>query len=160
MVVTKPGDEVVLATAHGMAIRFKQSDARPMGRNASGVKGIKLVAGDHGGGHGRGRSRGHAVDRLRPRLRQAHPLRPEPGSRASTRNCPITTNDDEDDAEVGDRRPAEPEEHEEGEEGEDLSSQRSYRTQRRGGKGLRDIKTTDRNGPVVGIVRVSDEDEL
>ena len=35
-----------------------------------------------------------------------------------------------------------------------------YRTQRRGGKGLRDIKTTDRNGPVVGIVRVSDDDEL
>ena len=35
-----------------------------------------------------------------------------------------------------------------------VSSQRSYRTQRRGGKGLRDIKTTDRNGPVIGIVRV------
>ena len=27
-----------------------------------------------------------------------------------------------------------------------------YRTQRRGGKGLRDIKTTERNGPVIGIV--------
>ena len=35
-----------------------------------------------------------------------------------------------------------------------------YRTQRRGGKGLRDIKTTDRNGPVIGIVRVDDDDEL
>ena len=35
-----------------------------------------------------------------------------------------------------------------------------YRTQRRGGKGLRDIKTTERNGPVVGIVHVSDQDEL
>jgi DNA gyrase subunit A len=46
------------------------------------------------------------------------------------------------------------------EEGEDLSSQRSYRTQRRGGKGLHDIKTTERNGPVIGVVRVSDEDEL
>ena len=43
VVVAKPGDELVLATAHGMAIRFKQSDARPMGRNASGVKGIKLT---------------------------------------------------------------------------------------------------------------------
>ena len=31
-----------------------------------------------------------------------------------------------------------------------------YRTQNRGGKGLRDIKTTDRNGPVIGIVRVDD----
>ena len=35
-----------------------------------------------------------------------------------------------------------------------------YRTQRRGGKGLRDIKTTDRNGPVIGIVSVRDDDEL
>ena len=46
VVVTKPGDELVLATAHGMAIRFKQSDARPMGRNSSGVKGIRLVGDD------------------------------------------------------------------------------------------------------------------
>ena len=43
---------------------------------------------------------------------------------------------------------------------EELSSQRSYRTQRRGGKGLRDIKTTKRNGPVIGAVRVHEEDEL
>ena len=42
VVVTKPGDEVVLATAGGMAIRFNESDARPMGRNTSGVKGINL----------------------------------------------------------------------------------------------------------------------
>ena len=46
VVVTKLGDELVLATAHGMAIRFKQSDARPMGRNSSGVKGITLVGDD------------------------------------------------------------------------------------------------------------------
>ncbi len=35
-----------------------------------------------------------------------------------------------------------------------------YRTQRRGGKGLRDIKTTKRNGRVIGIARVDDDDEL
>ena len=46
VVVTKPGDEVVLATEQGMAIRFKESDARPIGRDASGVKGISLVHGD------------------------------------------------------------------------------------------------------------------
>ena len=47
VVVTEAkGDEVVLATAEGMAIRFSESDARPMGRNASGVKGINLLAGD------------------------------------------------------------------------------------------------------------------
>ena len=63
----------------------------------------------------------------------------------------------EEDAEI--EEDAESEE-EAGEEGEELSSQRSYRTQRRGGKGLRDIKTEPRNGPVIGIVRVSDGDEL
>jgi DNA gyrase subunit A len=41
-----------------------------------------------------------------------------------------------------------------------LSSASRYRTQRRGGKGLRDIKTTERNGKVIGIQRVSDDDEL
>jgi DNA gyrase subunit A len=67
--------------------------------------------------------------------------------------------DDHDEADEHESDLPEPEEHE-GEEGEDLPSQRCYRTQRRGGKGLRDIKTTDRNGPVIGIVRVHDEDEL
>ena len=32
VVVTGPGDELVLSTASGMAIRFRESDARPMGR--------------------------------------------------------------------------------------------------------------------------------
>ena len=44
--VTKKGDEVVLSTKHGMAIRFNEADARPMGRNTSGVKGINLAGGD------------------------------------------------------------------------------------------------------------------
>jgi len=35
-------DEVVISTAEGQAIRFKESDVRFMGRNAAGVRGIKL----------------------------------------------------------------------------------------------------------------------
>jgi DNA gyrase subunit A len=35
-------DEVVISTAMGQAIRFKESDARPMGRSARGVRGIRL----------------------------------------------------------------------------------------------------------------------
>ena len=35
-----------------------------------------------------------------------------------------------------------------------------YRKQRRGGKGLRDIRTTERNGPVIGIVSVRDSDDI
>jgi DNA gyrase subunit A len=35
-------DDIVLITASGQAIRFKEKDIRPMGRTASGVRGIKL----------------------------------------------------------------------------------------------------------------------
>jgi len=35
-------DEIVITTAQGQAIHFKESDVRAMGRNASGVRGIKL----------------------------------------------------------------------------------------------------------------------
>ena len=35
-----------------------------------------------------------------------------------------------------------------------------YREQNRGGQGIITIKTTSRNGPVVGIVQVADEDEV
>jgi DNA gyrase subunit A len=38
--------EVVLATAQGKAIRFKERDLRPMGRSAAGVRGIRLDKGD------------------------------------------------------------------------------------------------------------------
>ena len=35
-----------------------------------------------------------------------------------------------------------------------------YRTQNRGGKGLIDIQTNERNGPVVAVSKVTDEDEV
>jgi len=35
-----------------------------------------------------------------------------------------------------------------------------YRKQRRGGKGVRDIRTTERNGPVIGVAPVRDDDEI
>ncbi|MEQ9461921.1 MAG: DNA gyrase subunit A [Phycisphaeraceae bacterium] len=39
-------DHILLGTRRGMSIRFSESDARVMGRSASGVKGIDLAAGD------------------------------------------------------------------------------------------------------------------
>ncbi len=39
-------DQVMLGTKKGLAIRFKESDVRSMGRASSGVKGISLRAGD------------------------------------------------------------------------------------------------------------------
>ncbi len=47
MVLTSGKDDLLLATADGMAIRFNEQDVRVMGRSASGVRGISLEEGDH-----------------------------------------------------------------------------------------------------------------
>ena len=39
-------DEVIVTTAQGQAIHFRESDVRPMGRGAAGVRGIKLKKSD------------------------------------------------------------------------------------------------------------------
>lgn len=39
-------DDIVLVTANGQSIRFKEKDVRPMGRTASGVRGLKLKGDD------------------------------------------------------------------------------------------------------------------
>ncbi len=41
-----PGEEIILGTVRGKAIRFPVEDVRPMGRPARGVKGITLAPGD------------------------------------------------------------------------------------------------------------------
>jgi DNA gyrase subunit A len=44
--ITGGSDEIILATREGMAIRFSESDTRPMGRATEGVKGITLRGDD------------------------------------------------------------------------------------------------------------------
>jgi DNA gyrase subunit A len=46
------------------------------------------------------------------------------------------------------------------EEGSGERSAMHYRKQRRGGKGIRDIRTSERNGKVVGVVSVRDPDDI
>ncbi|MDY4598339.1 MAG: DNA gyrase subunit A [Candidatus Faecousia sp.] len=43
---TNGNDNILLATAQGMAICFNENDVRPMGRDAAGVRGIMLTDGD------------------------------------------------------------------------------------------------------------------
>ncbi len=43
---TTGSDEIILTTSEGQAVRFKETDVRPMGRNASGVRGMKLKGSD------------------------------------------------------------------------------------------------------------------
>jgi len=168
VVVAKQGDEVVLATERGMAIRFKESDARSMGRNSLGVKGIRLRAGDRVVGMVVADSEASLLTACANGYGKRTPFGPnldvEPGEGPPP--------DDEDETDVSEGEEAESETAEVGaaegelpegegaENGDERSSQRSYRTQRRGGKGLHDIKTEPRNGPVIGVVRVQEHDEI
>jgi len=43
---TNGNDNIILATANGMAICFNETDVRPMGRDAAGVRGITLTGDD------------------------------------------------------------------------------------------------------------------
>jgi DNA gyrase subunit A len=152
VVVTKPGDEVVLATAQGMAIRFRESDARPMGRNTSGVKGISLSVGDQLVGMVVADPQGTLLTACANGYGKRTPFgpnapeagdEPAPGVAGdSAPSAPGSAGGPDDDGEA------------------ESSSSFRYRTQNRGGKGLRDIKTTDRNGPVIGVVPANDDDEL
>ena len=126
--VAKAGDDIILSTASGMAIRFQESDARPMGRNTSGVKGINLSEGD--------------------KLIGMVVVDPEATLLTATENG------------YGKRTNFGPKQSEESAGEDEISSSNRYRTQKRGGKGVRDIKTTDRNGKVTSILPVNDTDEI
>jgi DNA gyrase subunit A len=171
VVVTKPGDEVILSTSGGMAIRFSEADARPMGRNTSGVKGIGLMAGDEVVGmvvadpsatlltvceKGYGKRTNFGPNEAGVGGRESGVGEGEAPAEPPAEEDLGPAGDDET---VGSAlRGVPPSEEAEAEE-EGPSGQR-YRTQHRGGKGLRDIKTTERNGRVIGIVRVDDRDEV
>jgi DNA gyrase subunit A len=103
--------EVFIGTRDGMSIRFAETDVRPMGRSAYGVRGISLREGDEV----------VAMEVLRP------------GGTMLT----VT--------ERGYGKRTELDE---------------YRVQSRGGIGIINIQTSDRNGKVVGITHVTDDDEL
>ena len=45
--VTSGNNDIVIATKHGLSIRFHESDVREMGRDTTGVKGIELSKDDH-----------------------------------------------------------------------------------------------------------------
>jgi len=141
VVLAKTGDEVVLCTKLGMAIRFAESDVRPMGRDTYGVKGINVGAGDQ------------IVGMVVTDPDGALLTVCENGYGKRTPFGANLAQEPEADDEADVTEPVE------GEEGETRSGMR-YRKQRRGGKGLRDIRTSERNGPVVGVVPVRDSDDI
>ena len=111
VVLSGGNDEIILGTRSGMAIRFKETDVRSMGRAATGVRGVRLRKGD-------------AVV----------------GMSLVDPNATLLTV-----CENGYGKRTEFSE---------------YRTQSRGGQGIINIRTTDRNGKVVANLSVRDGDEL
>jgi DNA gyrase subunit A len=94
-----------------MSIRFSEEEVRPMGRGATGVKGIELEEGDQ-----------------------------VIAAEVTQEGVTILTITERG---YGKRTPLE-----------------EYRLQGRAGKGIIDIKTGGRNGNVVGMLQVRDEDDL
>jgi DNA gyrase subunit A len=161
--IVSPGEDVLLATGKGMAIRFPQENARSMGRPAGGVRGIALGKGDIVVGmvvvntdmdlltvceNGYGKRTPFGV--VEPLVIGDAEIADEPVADDAVADEPVA---DEPDA-AGDEPEAE------GDESDSSKSNLSYRRQRRGGKGIRAIKTSDRNGQVVDILAVHDDDEV
>lgn len=138
--VVGPGDEIIMVTSDGMAIRFRESDSRPMGRNTSGVKGISLVGDDAVVGMVVTDPEATLLTVCKNGYGKRTPFGPNLAD--------VSETDADESSEGGD------------DEAATASGSARYRTQKRGGKGLRDIKTSKRNGKVIGIARVNDDDEL
>jgi DNA gyrase subunit A len=108
---TNGEQEVLIASMNGKSIRFAETDVRPMGRTAAGVRGMGLSEGDEVVG----------MEIL------------EPGATILT----VTENG------YGKRTPL-----------------GDYRVQKRGGQGIITIRTSARNGKVVRVAQVVDDDEV
>ena len=167
--IVSPGDNVLLATSGGMAIRFAESDARSMGRNTSGVKGIKLSKGSTvvgmvladpsmslltvcENGFGKRTPVGTGIVEGEEALPTEAPLSDDDSTAdAVTEGDEVEADDTEaDESDVAEGEAAD----------ETTGSTKGYRRQRRGGKGLKDIKATARNGQVVKILSVAEQDDV
>ncbi len=109
--LTRGDQQVLVATADGRAVRFEETDVRPMGRNTQGVIGARLRKGD--------KAVGLVVVDAQATLLSV---------------C----------------------EHGYGKR----TSFEEYRLTSRGAQGVINIKTTERNGKVVGVLDVTDEDQI
>jgi len=108
VILTKDGEELIVASRNGMAVKFNGDQIRQVGRNSMGVRAIKLVKDKVVG-----------------------------VAKATDTLLTITENG------YGKRTKVD-----------------DYRLINRGGKGVINIKTSERNGKVAGIKSVSDKDDL
>ena len=155
--VVRTGDEIVLSSARGQAIRFRQSTVRSSGRNASGVRGIKLRDGDVLVGMVVADPEAKLLTVCERGYGKRTPFGPHSPAPETEEVSDATAVDETIDEPVSE----EPSTEELVEDGDETSSSsQRYPTKGRGTMGVRDIKTTERNGPVVDIVSVRDDDEV
>lgn len=138
--ITNGKNEILIATRAGRSIRFSEDEVRPMGRASRGVIGIWLDDGSDGdetGSDHQPEVDGEAGDTKRvvgpgeDRVVGMEVLRSHSTVMSVCENG------------YGKRSPLE-----------------EYRVQGRGGKGIYTIKVTERNGAVVGIMQVDDNEDL
>jgi DNA gyrase subunit A len=132
---------IFLASHNGQAIRFDESDVRPMGRPAYGVRGMNLDKDDYIVGMATTAKDAKKAEET------AESIIAKAGVEATATDetlpikgtliLSVTENG------YGKRTPAD-----------------EYRLQGRGGSGVINVKTTARNGKVVGIAQVSEESEV
>ena len=134
--ITSGSDEILLGTKQGMAIRFKESDVRAMGRPAGGVKGIELY--ETSAPEDKSPGRDEVVSMIVVPAAVAAASGEELAATSSA--CMVLTACENG---FGKRTPVD-----------------AYRMQKRGGSGVINIKTTERNGNVVGMQAVCEGDEL
>jgi DNA gyrase subunit A len=166
--IVSGGDDVVIATRNGMSIRFSHHDARPMGRATRGVRGINLPAEDAVVGLVVADPQMTLLTVCENGYGKRTPFGPgivdEAEEAAMTAEAPEAADEAAESAAEAGMEEELPEAEDGGEEGDEAaagySGNQRYRRQRRGGKGLRDIRTTARNGKVIDIVAVADDDEV
>lgn len=126
------GHDVLLATRSGMSVRFPEDQVRAMGRNAAGVHGMRLDEGDLVVSMVVIPSQGAPVDETGVNGAANGNVKDRVSTLLTVCESGYGKRTD-----IGD-----------------------YRIQNRGGRGVIDIKTDDRNGQVVGACLVNDESEL
>jgi DNA gyrase subunit A len=112
-VLTDGTKRIFIATHDGLAIRFDESDVRPMGRTARGVRGIDLRKGDY-----------------------------------VVSVAPVSADDSEKMLSISECGFGK------------QTTITTYRLQSRGGKGVINMKTTEKTGKVVAVFPVDEESEV
>jgi DNA gyrase subunit A len=136
------GKQIIFLASHeGMAVRFDEDDVRPMGRTAYGVRGINLEKGDYVVGMATTAKPAEAggataTDAKAPAKGEGEPEAIDAAVKG-TLILSVTENG------FGKRTPAD-----------------EYRLINRGGKGVINLKTTERVGKVVGIAQVDEKSEV